>query len=137
MPSTRGPTPKRDAERAGHRTKDESADSVRMRGAVRKPPADKAWSEGARRMYESLARSGQSRYFEPSDWAFAQMTADLHTANEAKQSAQAWQLIFQSWERLGATENMRRRMRVEVERVDAAEPEDADLEAMLDELKSG
>lgn len=134
MSSTRGPAPKRDEQRAGHRTKAEAADRVQAFSRVAVPPPDPKWSVSARRMYRSLAESGQARYFEPSDWEFARLTAELQTATETQPSANAWKIVFENWSALGATENARRRMRIEVDRK-AEEPEDAAASAMLDRLR--
>lgn len=40
------------------------------------PPADKRWHRIARRWYESLGESGQSEFYESSDWALAQIVAE-------------------------------------------------------------
>lgn len=45
------------------------------RGSVA-PPAEDGWHPIARRWYESLAASGQSDFYEESDWALAQLTAE-------------------------------------------------------------
>lgn len=73
----RGPAPKKDAERRRrNKTGDNSAipatvvnvDEL-LAGDVEIPDADPDWHAIARNMYESVARSGQVIWMEPSDWA--------------------------------------------------------------------
>ena len=70
-----GPIPKRSEER---RRVNKVPDLERAPGAatVRVPPASKDWHPIARDWYRSLRASGQSRYYEPSDWATARALAD-------------------------------------------------------------
>lgn len=72
-----GPPPKRSDQRrrknapaAGEPQKADGADAVAI------PPADEKWHPLARQWYESLAASGQSRFYEPSDWATAVVVAE-------------------------------------------------------------
>lgn len=44
--------------------------------AAKMPPADEKWHRIARRWYDSLAESGQSEFYESSDWALAQIVAE-------------------------------------------------------------
>lgn len=73
---TRGPTPKRSTQR--RRTNKPAAPVVKAPGAieVQVPAADRSWHVVARRWYESLALSGQSAFYEPSDWATARIIAE-------------------------------------------------------------
>jgi hypothetical protein len=83
------------------------------------PPSDPMWSVRATAWYESLAESGQSKYFEPSDWQYARLLADLLSGQEARErgpSAEMMKHILSAMGNLGTTEADRRRMRVEVER---------------------
>lgn len=70
-----GPVPKRSEER---RRVNKVPDLERAPGAtvVKVPPADRSWHPIARDWYRSLRQSGQSRYYEPSDWATARALAD-------------------------------------------------------------
>lgn len=74
---SRGPAPKRDAERAGHNAKSDVADQVSLADAVHIPPANPRWATAAQRWYNALKVSGQSRYFEPTDWEQARIVAEL------------------------------------------------------------
>jgi len=76
---TRGPVPKHSAERR-RRNKPADADATVARiPAKRKvtvPAADKDWHPIAKRWYTSLRQSGQSEFYEPSDWATAVLIAE-------------------------------------------------------------
>jgi len=131
---TRGPAPKRDAERAGHRSADYAADHVELDEAVEVPPAKTSWHDTAIAWYQSLAKSGQSHFYEPSDWAKAWLLADALSeyctdvaVGEAFDdngrpitgrfaNAATLKVILSEMASLGVTESDRRRMRIEVER---------------------
>lgn len=73
---TRGKVPKRPEERR-RRNKDEGAQIEGTASTeVTMPPADEEWHRIAKQLYESLADSGQSEFYEPSDWAMAYMIAE-------------------------------------------------------------
>ena len=69
-----GPIPKRADERRRRNKVDTT--EVRMVGEVQVPPADEGWHKIAKDWYESLAESGQSKFYEPSDWATAYVVAE-------------------------------------------------------------
>jgi hypothetical protein len=72
----RGPTGKRPEERR-RRNKDEG---VRTQGRasqnVKPPAARREWHPIAKAWYKALRGSGQSEFYEPSDWAMAQIVAE-------------------------------------------------------------
>lgn len=73
----RGPVPKRSSQR--RRTNEpEGGPITQADGAVvvPVPAADESWHPVARAWFESLAGSGQSRFYEPSDWATAVLMAE-------------------------------------------------------------
>jgi len=123
---TRGPVPKRSSERAGHRTRAEQPDVVRLGEPVAPPPARRGWSPEAKAWYRALGRSGQARYFEPSDWELARLVAELlsRQLRAERPSAEMLKALLGAMASLGTTEADRRRMRIEVER-QAAEAEEA------------
>jgi hypothetical protein len=111
--------------------------TARAAARPRVPAASKDWHPIAKRMYLSLKSSGQSAFFEASDWATAQLAAEatsrLLTAE--KFSAMLLAAVDAIWARLLMTEADRRRLRVELERP----KEDADAAAAvtaLDEFRS-
>lgn len=129
----RGPVPKRSSERAGHRANDDKPDQVALAGRVPVPAGAKDWHAQATRWYRSLRRSGQKRFFEPSDWAEAYLLADLlsreltavrvvtlPTGDEVivpvAPRATMIKTILAAMSELGTTESSRRRMRIEVDR---------------------
>lgn len=115
---TRGPLPKRDAERAGHNAKSERADQVRAFATVPVPEADPYWHADAKEWYDSLAISGQSRFYEPSDWQFARVVATMLSdlLNADRPTAEMFKAIDAAMDKLAVTESARRRQRIEVER---------------------
>lgn len=72
----RGPVPKRDAQRR-RRNKPE-VETTEAAGAevVPVPKGSSKWHPVARRWFDALAESGQSRFYEPSDWATAELLAE-------------------------------------------------------------
>lgn len=151
----RGPVPKRSIERAGHRAKASKPQATKMTGPVRVPAASRDWHDVPKRWYRALRDSGQSRFFEPSDWAEAWATAELwhRELNRVKvienpvthevavfpvpASAEMMKVIAASMSKLGTTESDRRRMRIEVERSTGTErPRDEDGIAVLDDFRA-
>lgn len=119
----RGPIPKRDQDRV-RRNKD-VVETKKAAGAakVTAPRADRDWHPIAKKWYNSLKKSGQSAFYEPSDWAYAFLIAHELTVMlaEEKVRAGALQTIFAAMNDLLTTEGARRRMRIELERASAAE----------------
>lgn len=72
----RGPVPKRSDQRLGHGSPRPTADKVPAAPKVIIPKAAETWHPIASAWYESLAQSGQSRFYEPSDWATAFLIAE-------------------------------------------------------------
>lgn len=116
----RGPVPKRSEESLGHKTKAEKSAVTKSSGAaeVPVPEADPRWHSIARQWYESLAESGQSRYYEPSDWWTAQYLAEAMSRNldSDRFSAQLFAAVMAGATELMTTEGARRRLRLELQR---------------------
>lgn len=129
---SRGPVPKRSTAKAGHRTKAERPDKVTASGEVAVPEAGEDWHPIAREWFESLASSGQSRYFEPSDWQHARYVAEAISRNlkAGRFSGQLFAAVTAAMGELGSTEGARRRMRIEVER-EVAAPTGSDAEVAV------
>src|SRR5690242_6765714 len=77
VPGSGGPVPKRSDQRR-RRNKPEGGEITKAAGAekVAVPRADADWHPVAKRWFNSLAKSGQSRFYEPSDWATAFLIAE-------------------------------------------------------------
>lgn len=72
----RGPVPKRSDQR---RRRNEPAVEVKKgegTADVDRPPAEERWHPIAKQWYESLALSGQAKWYQPSDWATAVLIAE-------------------------------------------------------------
>lgn len=112
-----GPVPKRTAERR-RRNRTPGQTSVAVAGAVRPPRALKEWHPLARRWYNSLKTSGQSQFYEPTDWAFAMYIAQVMSTNleQERFSATLFAAVLGGMESLLSTEASRRRARLEIER---------------------
>jgi len=73
---SRGPIPKREAERMGHSKPETPLDKVDAVGPVAIPKANAKWHPVAKHIYESLQPSGQAKFYEPSDWSTAYLLAE-------------------------------------------------------------
>ena len=117
---TRGPIGKRSDQRHGHRSAAERSRTTTAPsgGRPRIPRADADWHPIARAMYNSLRWSGQSEFFEQSDWATATLAADTTSRllKADKLSAMMLSAVDAMWARLLVTEADRRRLRVELEK---------------------
>ena len=92
---------------------------------VRIPAANRDWHPIAKRFYNSLKTSGQSDFYQNSDWAFAYSVADdlsyykkplVNRDGEEyyKRSGQMLQSIYAAMTSLLVTEGDRRRVRIEL-----------------------
>lgn len=114
-----GPMPKRSADRV-RRNKPETVIKI---GAAKKPtrPAeDKSWHIVAKRMYRSLKDSGQTEFWQQSDWEFARLAMDqlskaLIAAGEKPIRAGMLAELNKMFTDLMFTEPARRRARIELE----------------------
>lgn len=114
---TRGPVPKRSEER---QRRNVTGNVVRGFGAehVKQPRADSSWHPIAKRLWKAMRESGQSQFYEPSDWAVAfSLMEDLsHYKQGKKRSGQMLQTIMSTLASLLLTEGDRRRVQMELER---------------------
>lgn len=72
----RGPVPKRSSQRRRQNKESEPEKVEAPAVEVERPAADEDWHPVARAWFESLAVSGQSVFYEPSDWATAVLVAE-------------------------------------------------------------
>lgn len=115
---TRGPIPKRNAERRRRNTEGK-AETIRVAGAVKAPALPPGVNPLARRWYLSLKRSGQSQHFEPSDWTAAMLVVEQLTRlleSDKPVSGKDFAAVWSAMNDLLTTEAARRRARIEVAR---------------------
>lgn len=127
---SRGPVGKRSDDRIRRNKPDGGLTVVEMPVPVCAPPEpDEGWCLAARRIWDSLVLSGQSRFYEPSDWAYAQFVMDEMTryARNGQQIGDRLSAIDSMLVRLLLTEGDRRRAGLELSRAvdDASEREAA------------
>jgi hypothetical protein len=96
------------------------------------PEADPSWKPKARSWYNSLKLSGQSAFFEPSDWATAVAAADAYDVFLRTHNASILAQFTRLSERLGATIADRQRTRINLEE---PAPEDEDEAAADNSVK--
>lgn len=123
----RGPIPKRSGTRLRNESvaRAEGHNVTRAPGAKRvfAPAADPDWHPIAARLYASLKKSGQSAFYEPSDWAMAySLCEDLSAYKRMdRRSGQMLAVIYSTLSTLLVTEGDRRRAQMELEREDSSE----------------
>lgn len=127
---TRGPVPKRSEDRV-RRNKPEGPSVTKIKaGTAVKPPAeDKSWHISAKRWFRSLKKSGQAIFYEPSDWAYAQLCADLMSSEMKREKPRAAMIsrIMTMMDNLLTSEGARRRVRIELIRAEAEQDDSADV----------
>lgn len=115
-----GPVPKRSDQRRRRNASDGPALAKGTAGEEpTMPEADDSWHPIAVRWFESLPDSGQTQYYEASDWATAVYVAEAmsrNLASEKRFSAQLFQAVMSAMTDLLTTEGARRRARIELER---------------------
>lgn len=132
MSKPRGPVPERSDRRRRANKPEIDIDTAPGASKVRPPEPDAAWHPIALAWYQSLAASGQSFWYQPSDWAEAVFLAEVMSEallngpiNGPKLSA-----ILSGSSRLMTTEGDRRRMRIELARPVEDEDETAAVVAL-------
>lgn len=154
---SRGPVPKRSSQRR-RQNKDSEPQSALSgaRSAVEQPPADKKWHATARAWYEALGTSGQSVFYEASDWATAYLLAEsmsrdlkpqvVGVSEETGEPVMAviplkgasLAAYLKGFSVLLVTEGDRRRARLELERAqagDGGQEREADGVAYMDDFR--
>lgn len=129
---TRGPVPKRSDQRR-RRNNTGTVQAPAGDNTPTPPPLRPGLHPLAVAWYESLPRSGQSRYYEPSDWMHAQLVAEAIAAFAETPKASMLAAIMSAASNLLVTEGDRRRLRLEMLK---AAPTDEDEQA-ADDAVSG
>lgn len=99
------------------------------------PNANPEWDATVKRLYKSMRTSGQSCYFQNSDWSFAYIVLDMlnDQRKAARPSAQMMATIMQGLDKLLLTEAERRRARIEL--IPPGDEDDASVTAVADYKK--
>lgn len=134
MAVTRGPVPKNSAQR--RRTNKLEVEVSKGQSAppesITVPDPEPGWHPSALRWYESLAKSGQHAWYQPSDWAEAHVWAEL--LSQQLESSRPSAMLLAAWSaasaRLLTTEGDRRRVRIELERGKGDPDKDAAVVSM-------
>lgn len=121
---SRGPIPKRSDQRIRRNKQDVPLDVVQAIGVV-PIPSELGFDEPhplVTDLFLSMKESAQSKYFEPSDWAYAKFA--LHFADillkSSRPSSQLLASVQTMLTDLLVSEGSRRRVRLEVERSESA-----------------
>lgn len=126
----RGPVPKRSDQRV-RRNKPDGPEVTKISGAstVKAPAEDRDWHNTAKRWFRSLKKSGQAIFYEPSDWAYAQLAADLLSSEMQREKPRAVMVsqILSMMDNLLTSEGARRRVRIELVRAGQDPAGDADV----------
>ena len=125
-----GPAPKRDAERTRTPAPKSGVARHGEMQPVTIPPVRQDWHPRAKELYKAFRTSGQSDYFQNSDWAYLQIVCDYLTKWYERPRAMDATNIEQMLSKLGATEGARRQvLRIELDRPEEDKP-DAQLFAI-------
>lgn len=123
--STRGPVPKRSEERRRRNKENHQVEQAPSATLVptASPEPDPDWHPVALDFFVSLSHSGQSQFYEPSDWALAvyvteAMSNSLNHQREGRMSAHMFAAVLAGATELMASEGSRRRLRLELTRDD-------------------
>jgi len=132
VPGSGGPIPKRSDQRR-RRNAVEGLTTGAARPAER-PEPDEHWHELARDWFLALAESGQSDYYQASDWQTARVWAEIlsrqmESGRMSSQMVAAWAAGATE---LLTTEGARRRLRLELERLPVAPDGPDEVEDELD-----
>lgn len=137
---TKGPIPKREDQRRRNNKPDVPITKGSARGAAFIPAAKPHWHELAIQLYDSLESSGQSDYFEDSDWAYAQIVCEALSRNLGqgqRMSAQMFQAVDSAMARLLVTEGDRRRMRLELSKAPEVDQDERDALEFIEQFANG
>jgi hypothetical protein len=123
----RGPIPKRSTQRRRrNKTNDPEIVQITSPKAVVAPEPDPNWHPIAASWFASLTGSGQSQFYEPSDWQTARFVAEVMSRSlrvAGKPSGYLITAVMSAMGELLCTEGARRRARIELERhAEAQEP---------------
>jgi hypothetical protein len=114
----RGPIPKRSDDRHRRNAPERPVTKAPAAERVTVPLADPTWHDIATQLWKGLIESGQSKFYEPSDWAIAFSLCDdlSHYKYASRRSSQMLAAIMSGLSSLLVTEGDRRRVQLELSR---------------------
>ena len=129
-----GPVPKRSDQRRRRNKEGGEVTRAPSRSSVVAPAPDEGWHPIARGWFTSLSESGQSQFYEASDWATARYVAEAMSRNlhGGRFSAQLFAAVMSGATELLTTEGARRRMRLELQKQAPVDPAAAAKVARMD-----
>lgn len=138
--ATTGPIPNHSSDLSRARDADRGDRPPLKRGEKRPvtiPHKDQDWHPAAIRLYDALKTSGQSDFYQNSDWAFAWSLCDdlSDYKKQGRRSAQMAATIYSAFSNLLVTEGDRRRARIEL--TDAMEEVKPPSVAAMDKYRRG
>jgi len=130
-----GPVPKRESQRRRTNKDGQPITKGQARGVDFIPAASPDWHPLAVDLYDSLETSGQSDYFEDSDWAYARIVCEALSKclSSSRISAQMFQAVDSAMTKLLVTEGDRRRLRLELSKAPEANQNERDAIAEIEE----
>lgn len=155
VPGSGGPPPKRSSQRRRANTPAAGEPQHALGAAeVVAPKANSRWHPIAKRWFEALKESGQSQFYEPSDWAAAELIAEsmsrdlqpqvvgiTETGKVVKEriplKGASLAAYLKAFSALMVTEGDRRRVRLELERPTPEGEGDGDNVTFLDQFRGG
>jgi hypothetical protein len=119
-----GPIPKHSSERRRRNAASQVDTVSALMAAVKPPETPEDLHPIAAGWFESLKTSGQSVFYEPSDWATAIVHAEVlsRLLSSSRLSAQGYAAWTSATQELLTTEGARRRVRLEIDRQAATKP---------------
>jgi hypothetical protein len=154
---SRGPVPKRSDQRRRRNEPEVPIDQAPGAPEVMVPDVDETWHPIAQNWYTSLAASGQSSFYEPSDWATAYLIAESMSRDLSPQAVgiiengpRAGEVIYdvtpvkganlnaylKAFGNLLVTEGDRRRASVELQRPAPEDPDAKRASATVTDIRS-
>lgn len=135
-----GPIGKRSDQKHGHRDHNAGVLKAPAGPVVDPGPPDDCWANIAKSTWEAFKISGQSRFFEATDWEYLRyicecMSRNLHQGG--KMSAVMMANVQSGLGDLLATEGNRRRVKMELQRGGVEDNDENDSLALVAEYKRG
>ena len=134
-----GPVPKRDDERIRRNTPDVETDKLEIEGDVVVPPLNLPFEPHpmVQDFYDSLVISGQSKFYEPSDWEYARLVCFIMQTivTSPRPSSEMFKALQTAMSNLLVTEGDRRRLRLEIARSEKKAETEDESQALIMEFR--